>query len=680
MYISINDINNEYRNIKYLVLFLIFLLFMLIGVSLLECKTHMLFKKLAIYHSNVNKIDATVYSKNKTDREYKKILSVLDSLREVSFFYDDDFIRLSAEYGLTNTLMYEIFLLSKEKNDKGDDFERNITIDKKKAVILAKLTMVNKKLLFIENELNYNIGALKLSIIFINVISVIYLICSIRKKYIFLIDDVIVPLIRIRRSLDYGDTNLDIDNMKSKEVVDLISYIRSEYLYRKNLIDELASLNRNNEEKRIKQKRLIEFATHEMRTPTNSICGNVDLILKNNKNIEYSNAIDDIRTSANVLLNVINEFLDYSKLEASMYAPDLVEIDVIKVMNDTKKITRTTAIRDGIDLNFEFDSKELPLQIKSNENCLRQILVNIISNSIAHTPSGGNVTVICLSNSNENFRIDILDTGPGIPSEMINEIFEPFIQVDNNKRVGTGLGLTICKKFSELLNINLLVESNKDGSKFSLLFSSPCSKSISLTDLLIEKSIFNVAYVGNKSLQFQNNFEYFTNASLIKEDDFDLIVSVNSGESNKGSHILNLEGTDVLDFIFELESRTPDHANDYIYTGRILVVEDNELNRKLMMRIFEQYSLDFQFAVNGKEAVDIALSQSFDLILMDLEMPEMNGFDATLVIKQESNVPIIALSASFVTNKDKFCKKHAFDSYLQKPFTIDELFEVIHSS
>lgn len=685
MYISVNKIKYEYRNIKYLALFLISFLFMLAEIAFIEYKSHALYETLIVSHSKINKVDYIVNNKIDIDEDYVKIANAVDRLSQFSLFYDEDFSRLSTEYKLIRTFTYEVILLSQKKESEEYFFEHENNIDKKKKSILENLEITKNKFLSIYNEIYFYISVIKLVIFAIIVMLIFNMGRLISKRYIFVIDNVIRPLVRIQRNLDYGSTSLnsDVDNMKSKEVVDLINYIKKENLYKENLINEFATLNRENEDKRIKQKHLIEFATHEMRTPANSICGNVDLILKkNNDNIEYSDALSDIRTSANVLLSVINDFLDYSKLEASMYEPDLVEINVLKIMNDAKKISRTIALHGKVDIKFEFNSKELPLRIKSNEVYLRQILVNIISNSIAHTPVGGSVTINCLSDLNGNFRIEILDTGPGIPSEMINDIFEPFRQVDNNKKVGTGLGLTICKKFAELLNIKLFVESNREGSKFSLLFPNSCSKSISLTDLLVEKSIFKVAYSGDKSLQFQNNFECFTNATLINEDDFDLIVSTNDGDSRKGGNIINLQGTDILDFIFGLEchnSNNSNNSNNYIYTGKILVVEDNELNRKLMMRIFEQYSLVFQFAVNGKEAVDIALNQQFDLIFMDLEMPQMNGYDATLAIRRESQVPIVALSASFIANREEFCKEHGFNSYLSKPFTIDELFDVIQS-
>jgi two-component system CheB/CheR fusion protein len=361
--------------------------------------------------------------------------------------------------------------------------------------------------------------------------------------------------------------------------------------------------------------------SHEIRTPLNGIIGFTSLLLKSGK---FSNnelkQLMAIKNSSDILIVIINDILDLSKMEAGKMTfesikislTDLIQqsIETFNVKSLEKNITIKTDLFNDTDQHFIGD----PIRIS-------QILLNIISNAIKFTSENGTITIgNKIISSTENTTIiqfTIEDSGIGIEKEKLELIFQPFVQTDENttrKFGGTGLGLSIVKKIIELMNGSISVESiYGEGTKF----------------------IFQIPLKTNKEHE-QNS---------ITED------------------------------VKAISNFNPSAI-------KILLAEDNLINQILAQTVLGQFGFQIKTVENGKLAVEAMEQENFDLILMDLMMPEMNGYEATQLIRNfndeiKRNIPIIALTADVTTINSEKCNEFGMNDYISKPFDSQNLYNKI---
>jgi len=365
--------------------------------------------------------------------------------------------------------------------------------------------------------------------------------------------------------------------------------------------------------------------SHEIRTPLNSISGFLQLIEKTALDGLQKEYVEIAQSSLAVLLGVVNDILDFSKIESGKIEITLSACDVRHLFKKLFDSFLPMAQNKNINYRLKIDPG-IRKCIKTDELHMRQILQNLINNALKFTPESGSVTVqvrlLSTDSDKQRIRISVEDTGIGIAEGNIETIMQPFSQADSSttrKFGGTGLGLSISRSLIELMGGELTVISTEgEGSTFYF-------------DM--------VATACGQMLQQKEEARSFGGKTA---------VAVEAANGAAPMHIL--------------------------------IVEDYEVNRMFIGMLLDGYGdLEYDFAVNGKEALDILRRDAYDLIFMDINMPVMNGYDATLAIKQELQLdtPIVALTANALEGDRERFLSIGMEDYLAKPLNIADVKRIV---
>lgn len=352
---------------------------------------------------------------------------------------------------------------------------------------------------------------------------------------------------------------------------------------------------------------------HELRTPLNAVIGLSELLLDSKSEKEKMQFATTIKKSGENLLNIINNILDFTKIESSDVELKYTSTHIPYLIADIIKMLGSLTDPKKVKLSFRFDDS-LPEYIKTDSTRLRQILINLIGNAIKFTDEGEiSVQVTTTESISEKGQILFIvkDTGIGIPEDKMSLLFDRFSQIeaDRNRRYGgTGLGLAISKRLIEGLGGRIWVQSKKgSGTTF-----------------------------------------YFT---------------IESVPVSKAEHV-NLE-----------KKAIPKDSAESLKNISILAVEDNLINQKVVLKVLERLGYTTDLANNGFEAVQKVQEKSYDLIFMDMEMPEMDGIEATLKIKElgeKAHSPIIIAMTANATTEDKArCFEAGMVDFISKPITLN---------
>lgn len=410
----------------------------------------------------------------------------------------------------------------------------------------------------------------------------------------------------------------------------IIVLIASIVLVKKEVERKTHDLAKTNQELQL-QKEIAEAASitksqflanmsHEIRTPMNGLMGMMQLLEMTKLTDEQKEYIQFCRTSSDILLNVINDILDYSKIEAGMMKLEKTPIDIRKVIGEVAGLYRISALDKGLKMEFSIESG-VPAKLIGDAFRLRQITSNLIGNAVKFTNKGRiDVVVEKVEEYNDGkvkLRFLVKDTGIGIPPDKIGILFKSFSQADNSntrKYGGTGLGLAICKGLIEKMGGEVWVESKEgEGSSF-----------------------------------------YFT-CILDLADRLDSSLGI--------SDSIRIE---------------PEAEKEL----KLLIAEDNAISRMVMKRFAEGKGWKATIVEDGKAVVDLYQLENFDVILMDIQMPNMDGYTATGIIRQleaktNKHTPIIAMTAYALKGDREKCLEAGMDDYIAKPIGIEEFYNVV---
>ncbi len=390
-------------------------------------------------------------------------------------------------------------------------------------------------------------------------------------------------------------------------------------------ISESEKLRIQAEEAKQAKSEFLANMSHEIRTPLNGIFGFLQLLDATDLNSIQQEYVNVAQGSMETLIDVINNILDFSKIESGKIEMNSIEANTHDLFESIYEVFLPVAQSKNINYTLKIDP-DIHTSFKTDEQHIRQILQNFINNALKFTPQYGSVKVhvqsISIHNDTQRMKISVQDTGIGILESKLETIMQPFSQADSSttrKFGGTGLGLSISKSLIELLGGEMdIVSVEGKGSTFSF-------------------------EIDTKICNPHQQYTY--------EEE---IVSV-----------------EPLSTMTELTSDLKKYE-----PFNILIAEDYEVNRMFMGMLLNNYNtITYDFVSNGKEAIHMLSNNSYDIILMDINMPVMNGCDATVVIREELklDIPIIALTANALEgDKEKFLNI-GMDDYLAKPLEITKM-------
>lgn len=470
--------------------------------------------------------------------------------------------------------------------------------------------------------------------------------------------------------------------------------------------------------------------SHEIRTPMNGIIGFTHLLQQTSLTNEQQKFVNIIETSTKTLLSIVNQVLDFSKIKSEKVELDLVSINPFEEFENSLMIFIPIANKKEINFSINIDPAISECLIVDSLK-LKQILTNLVSNAIKFTPTNGAVSVniekISSSQNSQRIKFSVKDTGIGIPKERQKTIFDAFTQVDSSttrKFGGTGLGLNISASYVKLMGGVLKVDSIEEkGSTFKFeLELSTCFLKENLSSMYEKSEIIVSREALDSYSMLENQLRYFNLrftildsskiTSRLQESKEEKIVLTNSREylgdwlkiEPKPKIILlglkdNRKDAPDISFVEEYEhsnsalynhlrkfnaingtTQKVENKEDIKFDLNILVAEDYPINQILIGEILKNYGIKYDIAENGAKAVEMALEKSYDLILMDINMPELNGIEATKKLREafDDTLPIIALTANASNGDEEYFISVGMDDYLSKPIDTTKLENILN--